>query len=73
MARQRVMAATIDQKIIIPPDSMLWDVKTAMANLGMTRYTLMRLATDAEAVVKIGTRTYLSTGKLRKYIDAIAV
>lgn len=60
------------RKGMISSDDLLWDVPTAMEKLKMSRYSLMKLATDAEAVIRVGDRVYFSVSKLRSYIELIA-
>ena len=56
----------------IPADQILWDIPTAKEQLHASRYTLMKLGTDAGAIIRIGDRVYFSVEKLRRYINLIA-
>ena len=56
----------------IPTNDILWDIPTAKENLHASRYCVMKLGTDANAIIRIGDRVYFSVDKLRKYINLIA-
>lgn len=53
-------------------DCLLWTVPTAMKKLGLGRHSTMRIAEDANAVIRIGGRVGILPDKLEQYLKQAA-